>query len=274
MKRWLEFRQVLSMSKRFKYLVSSLVMVAGLVLLVSLPYESLLYGLLTGIALVVFCFWFGLGIVFEKDIYTRIMVIILPVGFFVGFGMFISLLHLNILALGIACLVYGIVNYVLFLVDNVFLVALNYKTVPLYRSAYTVSLMVLMMVTFLLFDSLYSFRLSYGVNMIGVGIISFLLMLYHHWSVEIEILENKRRSLSIYTILPAYLVSQMALVFSFWPVGIFKASLYLVLVIYLLCGLIQADLRERLFRRIWIMSLWMGVAIISGILFISRWGEF
>jgi hypothetical protein len=262
------------MSKRFKYLISSLAMMAGFVLLVSLPYESHLYGLLTGIALTVFCFWFGLGIIFEKDIYTRLMVVILPVGFFVGFGLFISLLPFNLLMMVVSCLIYGIVIYTLFLVDNVFLVALNYKTVPLYRSAYTVGLMILMIVTFLLFDSLYSFRLPYWINMMGVGVISWLMMVFHYWSVEIEMVDSKRKNLFIYTVLPAYLVSQLALIFSFWPVGIFKASLYLVFVIYLMCGLIQADMRERLFKKTWIKSVWMGIALIAGIIYMSRWGEF
>ena len=185
------------MSKRFKYLISSLAMMAGFVLLVSLPYESHLYGLLTGIALTVFCFWFGLGIIFEKDIYTRLMVVILPVGFFVGFGLFISLLPFNLLMMVVSCLIYGIVIYTLFLVDNVFLVALNYKTVPLYRSAYTVGLMILMIVTFLLFDSLYSFRLPYWINMMGVGVISWLMMVFHYWSVEIEMVDSKRKNLFI-----------------------------------------------------------------------------
>lgn len=262
------------MPKRFKYLISTLAMVAGFILLISLPYESHLYGLLTGIALTVFCFWFGLGIVFEKDIYTRIMAIILPVGFFVGFGLFITLLPLNILMLCVSCLVYGVVTYTLFLVDNVFLVALNYKIMPLYRSAYTVGLMILMAVSFLSFDSLYSFRLPYWINMAGVAAISWLMMLYHYWSVEIELVENKRKNIFTYTVLPAFLISQLALVFSFWPVGIFKASLYLVLVSYLVCGLIQAEMRGRLFKKTWIMSEWMGIAIIFGILFMSRWGEF
>ena len=262
------------MSKRFKYLVSSLAATAGFILLISLPYESHIYGLITGIVLTIFCFWFGLGIIFDKSILIRLMTIILPVGFFVGFGLFMALFPFNLLAVVVSCLIFGVVIYVLFLIENVFLVALNYKTVPLYRSAYTVGVIILMLTSFLLFNSLFSFRWLYWVNGLGVWLISWLLLTYHYWSVEIELVPSKTRSMVKYTVLPGFLVGQLGLIFSFWPVGIFKASLYLVLVIYVLCGLLQTELRERLFKRTWMINLWVGIAIILGILLITRWDDF
>ena len=80
------------MSKRLKYLISSLVAAVGFYLFVNLPYSSHYYGLLVGVVLVAFCFWFGLGIIFNQSLYIRLMSIILPVGFFVGFGLFATLL--------------------------------------------------------------------------------------------------------------------------------------------------------------------------------------
>jgi len=131
-----------------------------------------------------------------------------------------------------------------------------------------------MLTSFLLFDSLFSFRWPYWVNGLGVGLISWLLFSYHYWSVEIELTEDSTRGMAKYTVLPGFLVGQLGLIFSFWPVGIFKASLYLVLVIYVLCGLLQAELRERLFKRTWMINLWVAVAIILGILLMTRWDEF
>ena len=80
------------MSKRFRYLISSILAAIGFYFFLSLPYESHYYGLLVGIVLVIFCFWFGLGIVFDKSIYIRLMSIVMPVGFFIGFALFSTLL--------------------------------------------------------------------------------------------------------------------------------------------------------------------------------------
>lgn len=262
------------MSKRFKYLVSSLANTVGFVLLMSLPYESHFYGFLTGVVLCSFCFWFGLEMIFDRSMYVRLVVIILPVAFFLGFGLFMSLFPFNFWLVLVSSLFFVGVNYVLFLVNNLFLVVFKYKTVPLYRSAYTVSLIIMMFSAFLLFDGLFSFRWAYWINALSAGWVAWLMMVYHYWSIEVEIPRKSWSNVAIYTIIPAILVSEAALVFSFWPVGIFKASLYLVLIIYLICGLVQAELRGRLFKRTWISSLWMTVAFLIGILLITRWGDF
>jgi hypothetical protein len=91
--------------------------------------------------------------------------------------------------------------------------------------------------------------------------------------VAIELADDGRsKNPWVYTLVPAWLVGQTALALSFWPLGIFKGSMYLVLVVYILCGLIQADLRERLFYRVILNYAWIGIAVIGGILWLSSWG--
>jgi hypothetical protein len=68
-------------------------------------------------------------------------------------------------------------------------------------------------------------------------------------------------------LVPSVITSEIALVLGFLPVGIFKGSIYLVMVVYIISGLLQADLRERLFKRTWLVFVWVGVATILGILF-------
>jgi hypothetical protein len=67
------------------------------------------------------------------------------------------------------------------------------------------------------------------------------------------------------------LVTELAVVFSFWPTGIFKGSIYLVSVIYLLSGLVQADIRDRLFRRTWLQYVWVGIAVAAAALLTTIW---
>jgi hypothetical protein len=74
-----------------------------------------------------------------------------------------------------------------------------------------------------------------------------------------------------YVWVPSILMAELAMVLSFWPTGIFKGSIYLVSVIYILSGLIQADLRDRLFRRVWLQYMWVGVAVVAAALLITKW---
>lgn len=260
------------MDKRIKYLISSFFSAAGFFFFLSLPIESRYFGLMAGIVLAVFCFWFGLGIVFTDDFYTRMMSILLPSGFFVGFGLFAALLPYSWwLAVG-ASIFFGMVYYTLFLVENVFLVAIGFKTVPLYRAAYTVSLIILLMVSFFMLNSLYSFRLPFWGNSLGVLVISLLLFFYQFWAVSIELPDDgKSKRISDYTVLPAYLVSTLAFILSFWPIGIFKSSVYLVSVIYILAGLIQAEIKERLFKNVWWQYSWIGGGVVLAVVLLTNW---
>jgi len=260
------------MSKRLKYLFSSFLVSVGYYSFLGLPYESRNYGLAVGVVLVIFCLWFGLGIILGDDLGLRFISVVLPLIFFVGFSMFTALLPFNFVGRLVLTVIFGTVIYVIFLVENVFMVAIGFKTVPLYRAAYTVSLIVLLLACFFLFNTLYSFGFSYWVNSLVVMGLTSLIFAYQFWVIAIELPDDgkEKRRLS-YVLVPGFLVSQLALVFSFWPVGIFKGSIYLVSAIYVLSGLIQADIRGRLFRKTSLMFLWTGVAIVLGILLVTRW---
>lgn len=254
------------MSKKFRYLISSLLATVGFYFFLNLPYASYYYGLMVGLVLIVFCFWFGLGIVFDKSIYIRLMSAVMPVAFFVGFALFVMLLPQSLFLTLIYSLFFGIINYVMFLVENVFLVAIGFRTPPLYRAAYTVGLILLLLSSFFLFNSLFSFKLIYWLNMLLVFVVSMVIFLYVFFSVTIELPDDgKSKNVWYYILVPSLLMSELALVLSFWPVGIFKGSIYLVTIVYILSSLFQAELRDRLFKRTWQMFVWIGIAIILGI---------
>ena len=260
------------MSKRLKYLFSSFLASVGYYFFLGLPYESRNYGLLVGMVLVIFCLWFGLGIMFGGDLGLRLISVILPLIFFVGFGMFTALLPFSFVGRLVLTIVFGVVIYVIFLVENVFMVAIGFRTVPLYRAAYTVSLIILLLACFFLFNTMYSFGFDYWINTLVVMFLTCFIFTYQFWVIAIELPDDgKNEKKLFYVLIPGLLVSQLALMFSFWPVGIFKGSIYLVSVIYVLSGLIQANIRGRLFRRTWLMFLWIGVAIVLGILLATKW---
>lgn len=255
------------MSKRFRYFISSLLATIGFYFFLSLPYESHYYGLLIGVILIVFCFWFGLGIVFDKSVYIRLMSVVMPTAFFIGFALFAILLPQNFLLSLMYSLFFGLICYAMFLVENVFLVAIGFRTPPLYRAAYTVGLILLLLTSFFLFDSLFSFKLAYWLNVLFVFVISTIIFLYIYFSVTIELAnDGKDKNIWYYILMPSLLVSEVALILSFWPVGIFKGSIYLVMIVYIINGLLHAELRGRLFKRTWLVFVWVGVATVLGII--------
>jgi len=267
------FPGLITMDKRIKFFISSVVGAVGFYLFLGLPYESRYYGLLTGIVLVTFCIWFGLGIIFEQTIFNRLMSAMLPVSFFVGFGLFVALLPLGVLQRVVVSVLFGVVIYVLFLVINVFLVAIGYRTVPLYRSAYTVSLIIMLVTCFFLFDTMLSFKFLFWGNGLVAMVVGIMIFLYQFWAVTIEFADDGRsKNKKAFVLIPALILGELATVLSFWPVGVFKGSVYLVSVIYIMAGLLQADLRERLFRRVWRGFEWIGVAVLGAILVATKWG--
>lgn len=254
------------MSKKLRYLISSLLATVGFYFFLTLPYSSYYYGLMVGVVLIIFCFWFGLGIVFDKSIYVRLMSVVMPVAFFVGFALFVTLLPQSFLLGLIYSIFFGLISYAMFLVENVFLVAIGFRTPPLYRAAYTVGLILLLISSFFLFDSLFSFKFIYWINMLLVFVISMIIFLYIFFSVTIELSDDgKDKNVWYYVLVPSLLMSEVALVLSFWPVGIFKGSIYLVMIVYILASLLHAELRERLFKKTWLILIWVGVAIVLGI---------
>lgn len=270
---WLMFLPVLiTMDKRVRYVISSVVSAIGFWSFLTLPYESRYFGLLAGVVLMVFCFWFGLGIIFTTDFFNRMMTAMLPVLFFISFGMFAVLLPNSWWLTLLVSLFFGVIVYVMFLVENVFWVAIGFRTVPLYRAAYTVGLIIMIMTAFMAFNSLYSFKMSPWLNFVAVGVIGIWLFLYHFWSVAIELADDgKKQRRWAYALISGLSLAEIALVLSFWPIGIFKTSVYLVSMVYVLAGLIQAAIRDRLFKRIWLQYVWIAVAIVLAVVVTTSW---
>ena len=260
------------MSKRFKYLVSSIVSAVGFYLFLSLPYDFRYFGIMFGTVLIVFCFWFGLGVIFDRDLNNRIMTILLPLSFFLGFSLFSMILPISWWFSLILTLIFGTGIYLLFLVENVFWVAIGNRTPPLYRAAYTVSLIMLLVTSFLLFNSLYSFRLPFWANGLISAVIAAVLFLYQFWAVAIELPDDgEKKDRWGYVAIMAVILGELALALSFWSVGIFKWSIYLTFFVYVLATMISSEIKGRLFKSSWLFMLWVGIAGVIGMITMAGW---
>ena len=112
------FLRLLIMSKRLRFFISSVIGVVSFYFYLALPVESSYYGLLLLLGTVIFIFWFGLGIIFEGSVETKIMTVLLPSIWTLGFGLFATLIPANTFYTIILSLFFGIILYIMFLVKN------------------------------------------------------------------------------------------------------------------------------------------------------------
>ncbi len=255
----------LIMNKKIKFFFLSLINACLFLIFVSLPYDWRNIGLIVIALGIMLVFWYGFG-------KAKLAYVVLPISLFLGYALFTTLLPFQVFLVILMSIIYGSICYFIFLLQNVFIVAIEYKTVPLYRAAYTVGSIISLFSAFFLFNTIFSFRWLFVWNALAVFIVSCFLFYYIFWSVSIEnYAENKTKKWYHYVLVPAFLMSQLAIIFSFWPVGIFKGSIYLVSIMYIIEGLLQSDLRDRFFRRIWLSFLWIGIAIVLGIILTTEW---
>jgi len=109
--------------------------------------------------------------------------------------------------------------------------------------------------------------------MLGTIILGLLIFSYQYWAVAIELPDDgKEKGKWPYILVPTLILTELAGILSFWPVGIFKGSIYLVAAIYVITGLLQAEIRDRLFRGVVLSYSYIGVAVILAIILVTKWG--
>lgn len=260
----------LTMPKRLKFFLSSLAAAILFFILMPLPYESVypIFGVM--LLALVFVWWFGLSL-WKESWWTKMATGLLAWLFWGGFALFSQLLPYSIEVAFLLSLVVLVVWYVLFLVENIFLVAIGFKTVPLYRAAWTVSLLLTLLTSFFVFNTIWSFRWSSWINSISVFLVTGLIFAYTHWVISIETGRRDFGKNISSVLVPSIILAELTAVLSFWPLGIFRASMYLVWGVYMLASLLQVELRERLFKRTLIGFGWLLVGIILSLLVTTSW---
>ena len=171
------------MDKKVKFGILSVLNASAFFMFLYLPFDSRYYALLAGAILITFLNWFGLGIVFEKDWFNKMALSLLPTGLYLGLGLFAVLFPDKMIYYLIFSLIFGVLIYIIFLFENIFMVAIGYKTIPLYRAAYTVSLIVTLSTAFFLFNSLFSYKFNYLINFFGIFV---LLLEDNQFSIELK----------------------------------------------------------------------------------------
>lgn len=188
-------------------------------------------------------------------------VVVPPSLFTLAGGLFYILLPGPLWSRILITAIFAIGNYALLLSGNIFSVA-AIRTIALLRAAQTVGLVMTLLTGFLLFDTIFSFRLGFWWIGPLVSMASFLLTISSLWSVEVG--EKLSRRILILSLYIALFMGIFAVVITFWPVTLAVSSLFLTTMLYCLVGVTQHSISERLFdKTIWEYIVVGGVVIIT-----------
>lgn len=255
------------MSKRRKFLISSLVLSLGFLGIQFLTDQNRflaigVLGLLTT-SLFGWSLFEGLG----KNM--TLLTLILPTFFTLGVGIFWFLLPGSIFARVPIVIFYGVGIYILSLTMNIYSVA-AIRTIALLRAARGVGFVLTLVTFFLIFDAILSLRSPIWLTAPLVFSFSFPLFAQGFWSINLQ--KDFSKELVLISGISSLVVAQIAMALYFWPVSVVVGSLFLTVSVYILLGLIQAKLEGRLFPGTTREFLTVGLLVFIAIFSVTHWG--
>lgn len=254
------------MSKRHKFVLTSLLLALGFMGITFLANENRLIGIsvLSVISLIFFA-WTeheGMG----KD--ATVLTLFIPPLFTFGVGLFWFLLPSTFYARLPVIALYGVGMYAMALTSNIFIVSVQ-KKIALARAARGVSFVLTLFTAFLLYDAVLSLRDQLWQNILFVGLVSVPLFLHGLWVSKLT--KHVSRKMIIYSTAFSYAVAMGAMMLYFWPVSVVVGSLFLTVAVYVLLGLGQAKLEGRLFKQTMYEYLTVGVAVFILMVLFTSW---
>jgi hypothetical protein len=255
------------MSKRRRFVITSLVLSLGFIGIQFLEGQLRFWAI--GILSLLSCLSFiwslyeGLG----KDL--TLMTLILPPLFTAGVGIFWFLLPSTILARLPVTILYGLGIYALCLTMNIYTVA-AIRNIALLRAARGVGFVLTLLTFFLIFDAILSLKIPYWANSLLAFAFSFPLFLQGFWSIPLE--KKFSSDLVPLAVTSALIIGEVAMCLFFWPVTVVGGSLFLTIAVYVLLGLGQAKLEQRLFAQTVKEYLVIGIVVFIGMFLVTHWG--
>ena len=263
----LNFIKKIAITKRQKFIISAFLLSAGL-LAIQLTNIAWRYQAIFGLAVLTYLLsaWSlreGLNGI------EWLTVLILPSLFTAGVGLFYFLLPSSWLARLPVAVLYGLGLYALLLTENIFAIA-AIRNIQLLRSAHAVGFLLTLLTAFFLYDTILSFRLPFWSNFILVFLVSFPLFFQGLWSVKLE--KKISHQIWFYSLALSLVVAEGVLALSFWPVTVSAGSLALITIMYVVLGLTQHQLSQRLFKRTINEYLTVGIIVLGVIIITTHWG--
>lgn len=159
--------------------------------------------------------------------------------------------------------------YASLLVGNIYNVS-AVRTIQLLRVASSVGFLMTIATALLLYLVIFSFHFGSFLNLTLVFSASFFLALQSIWSVGLP--PSLTKTVYNYSLLVAALLGQLAWVISFWPLPISIYALFLTAIFYELMGIIQYYLGERLNPKVAYEFVAVAIIIFFITVFTAQWG--
>lgn len=211
-------------------------------------------------------FWWSL----REGIKTKLsfLVTILPLYYSIGIALFWFLLPSTIWVTIVIVILYGVSIYLLFLTENVFSVS-SLKTIALYRAAKGVGFLFTLIAFFFTLNALISLKIPFYYLGFLVFVIILPLYIQGFWSSTLQ--DKMDKNLGAISLASALIQAQVSVILFFWPVGVIVGSLFLTIVFYILLGLGQSKLEDRLFSQTVGEYLTVGAVVFVVMLFSTSW---
>ncbi len=211
-------------------------------------------------------FWWSLREGIKGKI--SLLVLVLPFYYSVGIALFWFLLPNTIWVTALIVLLYGVSIYLLFLTENVFSVS-SMKTIALYRAAKGVGFLFTLIAFFLSLNALISLKMHFFYEGLLVFAVSYPLYLQGYWSSTLQ--DKMNSELRYLSIIASLLQAQISIILFFWPVGVIVGSLFLTILFYILLGLGQCELEDRLFSQTVREYITVGTVVFIVMLLSTSW---
>lgn len=233
-----------ALTKRRKFVLVAVLLCLYLYFVQSLPVERR-YSVIALLA-VVSAVLSGWSLI--KDIRQSLWAVILtlPTFFPVSVALFYFLLPqlgwTRVVVIGL----FGISMYALLLTANILNVA-SIRTIQLLRAARTVGFLLSVITSALFFQVIFTLKLEGILIALLVALVSFPIFLQGLWTYSLS--PRLERAEWMTSAVLTLIVVEVAAVLSFWLIEAPFASIMLAMVVYVLLGLFQHRLEQRLFSR-------------------------
>lgn len=255
-----------SMRKRERFVLSSILLGLGLLVVQFVPTDFRIVAILL-FSLASYCIsaW-----VLSKNLTSIEWVTIFPTNAFyaLAVALFYFLLPTNFLSRVAVILLFGVGMYALYLMSNIYAIGKS-KAIQLLRAAHATHFFFLLLITLFISNFIFSLQLLPPINFLLLSVALFFPILSAVWAVRLQ--SNITPEVFFTSIVVSLLAGELGFIISFFPIGLWSASLSITVLIYVVYGVIQNLFIERLFPRVLQEYSWLAFFLALSFLLLVEW---
>lgn len=190
----------------------------------------------------------------------------LPALYPASVGVFYFFLPESLMSRIILLVLFGIGMYAVLLTDNIYAVA-SIRTIQLLRAAHAVGFLLTVATAIFLIGTLFGFKLPFWINGIVTSMVLFPLLVQGIWSSTLE--TSVRRQIWITSIVLAVIGGELAMAVSLIPMIPLVSAIVINGYLYVVLGIMQQELQERLFSRTVQEYLVVGIMVLLAAFYVT-----